>query len=422
MASQDYLYANDETASAVIEHTSDHDFEKSSKPRLVEFYSPFCGGCRFFKPQYVAIAEALISKYDDVEVYAVSCSPHKDVCSKHQITGYPALYAFPAGATVGTYLKKSSLGGSYSIKSIAKKLSLKPSAAQSVRKLVDDETKENKTDDEKEEDNEDEEEEDDEDEKEKDNEDEKEGDDEDEKEKDNEDEKEGDDEDEKEKDNEDEKEGDDEDEKDKDNEDEKEGDNEEEKEKDKDDERKTESLDEKTHEPVLEQKSANGVDENDGDKEEDVKEDVTTVAVDTLKAETTSSLAAEGETPKDPVPTVQADISKEEKDDEEVDKKEKHKDDEEDEKDKVEEDDEDEKHKEKEDDEDEKDKEKQDDEDENTRKNKTTKTKINCYTMVRLRWHIVPTQLVRLSGQMDLSRALMPLHQGTGLRSLERER
>jgi hypothetical protein len=40
MANDEYLYANDETATAVIEHTSDHDFEKSSKPRLVEFYSP----------------------------------------------------------------------------------------------------------------------------------------------------------------------------------------------------------------------------------------------------------------------------------------------------------------------------------------------------------------------------------------------
>jgi hypothetical protein len=46
-------------------------------------------GCRFFKPKYVAMAETLLSKYDDVEVYAVSCGPHKDICAKYQVTGYP---------------------------------------------------------------------------------------------------------------------------------------------------------------------------------------------------------------------------------------------------------------------------------------------------------------------------------------------
>ena len=39
-ASTDYLYKDDETAGAVIEHTEENDFEASSKPRLVEFYSP----------------------------------------------------------------------------------------------------------------------------------------------------------------------------------------------------------------------------------------------------------------------------------------------------------------------------------------------------------------------------------------------
>ena len=40
VASMDYLYKDDPDANAVIEHTSVHDFEKSSKARLVEFYSP----------------------------------------------------------------------------------------------------------------------------------------------------------------------------------------------------------------------------------------------------------------------------------------------------------------------------------------------------------------------------------------------
>lgn len=40
MADKEYLYEGDADAKAVIEHTSDHNFEKSSKARLVEFYSP----------------------------------------------------------------------------------------------------------------------------------------------------------------------------------------------------------------------------------------------------------------------------------------------------------------------------------------------------------------------------------------------
>lgn len=46
-------------------------------------------GCRNFKPKYISMAEKLIAKYKDVEVYAVSCAPHKDICNKHKISGYP---------------------------------------------------------------------------------------------------------------------------------------------------------------------------------------------------------------------------------------------------------------------------------------------------------------------------------------------
>lgn len=44
-ASGEYLYKGDPDASAVIEHTTKTDFEASSKPRLVEFYSPVSDLC-----------------------------------------------------------------------------------------------------------------------------------------------------------------------------------------------------------------------------------------------------------------------------------------------------------------------------------------------------------------------------------------
>jgi hypothetical protein len=37
---QQYLYLDRESASVVTEHTSEHSFESSNAPRLVEFYSP----------------------------------------------------------------------------------------------------------------------------------------------------------------------------------------------------------------------------------------------------------------------------------------------------------------------------------------------------------------------------------------------
>ena len=40
MASNEYLYLEDKDAKPVIEQTAEHDFETSSKARLVEFYSP----------------------------------------------------------------------------------------------------------------------------------------------------------------------------------------------------------------------------------------------------------------------------------------------------------------------------------------------------------------------------------------------
>jgi hypothetical protein len=49
----EYLYKGDPDASAVIEHTAKTDFEKSSKPRLVEFYSPVSDCCAAIVPSRV---------------------------------------------------------------------------------------------------------------------------------------------------------------------------------------------------------------------------------------------------------------------------------------------------------------------------------------------------------------------------------
>lgn len=46
-------------------------------------------GCQSFRSTYINMARQLTSAYQDVEVYAVSCVPHDDLCRKYSIRGYP---------------------------------------------------------------------------------------------------------------------------------------------------------------------------------------------------------------------------------------------------------------------------------------------------------------------------------------------
>jgi hypothetical protein len=41
--SDQHLYLDDDNAKVILEQTDKVDFEASTKPRVVEFYSPYCG-------------------------------------------------------------------------------------------------------------------------------------------------------------------------------------------------------------------------------------------------------------------------------------------------------------------------------------------------------------------------------------------
>jgi hypothetical protein len=62
---------------------------------LFVFSQYYCRGCRNFKPKYISMAEQMNAKYADVEVYAVSCAPFKEICNKHKIKGYPVSDVLP---------------------------------------------------------------------------------------------------------------------------------------------------------------------------------------------------------------------------------------------------------------------------------------------------------------------------------------
>jgi len=87
------------------EHTARHPsfiYNPNKGPRVVEFYAPWCPHCQHFRDHYVHLAKQLttVAKENGVagmEVHAVSCQVHRDLCHDFNVHGYPKVYLFPAG-------------------------------------------------------------------------------------------------------------------------------------------------------------------------------------------------------------------------------------------------------------------------------------------------------------------------------------
>ena len=65
-------------------------------PRVVAFYSPWCGACQQFVPRYISTASAILKRLPPfhVEFFAVSCSEHHDLCQTENIRAFPTIYAY----------------------------------------------------------------------------------------------------------------------------------------------------------------------------------------------------------------------------------------------------------------------------------------------------------------------------------------
>jgi thiol-disulfide isomerase/thioredoxin len=132
----DSQHPHDHIQPYFLRSTSDKEF--LSKPRVVNFYSPFCGHCQKFRPKYIALARnvnaramvataassASLSKKlltigeeeEDndndnltripttpapVPFYAISCAEFHKVCQDNHITGYPTIKVYPPGSVEG---------------------------------------------------------------------------------------------------------------------------------------------------------------------------------------------------------------------------------------------------------------------------------------------------------------------------------
>ncbi|XP_050223629.1 probable protein disulfide-isomerase A6 [Mercurialis annua] len=87
------------TADDVVVITGDNFDRIVGKDRnaLVEFYAPWCGHCKKLAPEYESLATSF-KKAKSILIGKVDCDAHKSLCSKYDVSGYPAIKWFPKGS------------------------------------------------------------------------------------------------------------------------------------------------------------------------------------------------------------------------------------------------------------------------------------------------------------------------------------
>ena len=71
---------------------SNFEAQLDGKSSLVMFKAPWCGHCKKMTPAFDAVADEVNT--DSTQLAFVDCTVHKDLCSKHGVTGYPTLKVF----------------------------------------------------------------------------------------------------------------------------------------------------------------------------------------------------------------------------------------------------------------------------------------------------------------------------------------
>ena len=88
-----------------VNHLTDENFKsflKKKKNALVFFYAPWCGHCKAAKPHFVSAAEKLADK--KTALAAVDCTRYQQLCSSHEVQGYPTIKYFNYGKNEFKYM------------------------------------------------------------------------------------------------------------------------------------------------------------------------------------------------------------------------------------------------------------------------------------------------------------------------------
>jgi len=113
-------YSGDEQKRAAKEQPgSEYDEERHIKPyfllpdngpRVVQYYSPWCGHCQFFKSKYISLAKEINARLPDdqpeVNFHAVSCSVYHWVCLQNDVKDFPKIVAFQGDSIIPTILNE----------------------------------------------------------------------------------------------------------------------------------------------------------------------------------------------------------------------------------------------------------------------------------------------------------------------------
>mmetsp|Transcript_5618 Transcript_5618/g.7035 ORF Transcript_5618/g.7035 Transcript_5618/m.7035 type:complete len:705 (-) Transcript_5618:101-2215(-) len=101
-----FLYKGDaESPAAIIDYEEVDNLHpaflasEENGPRIVEFYSPWCGHCKMFKPRYISAVKEVTALVPRIKFYAISCQAHHKLCNEEKIMGYPTVRAYKDGET-----------------------------------------------------------------------------------------------------------------------------------------------------------------------------------------------------------------------------------------------------------------------------------------------------------------------------------
>ncbi|XP_046820146.1 thioredoxin domain-containing protein 5 homolog [Vespa crabro] len=76
--------------------------EIKKKNSFVMFYAPWCGHCQRLGPTWAQLAKMYNEGDSNIKIAKVDCTIDSNLCSEHDVTGYPTLKFFKAGESKGT--------------------------------------------------------------------------------------------------------------------------------------------------------------------------------------------------------------------------------------------------------------------------------------------------------------------------------